>query len=293
MPVYNGERYISEALSCLTGQTFSDFELIISDNASSDATSVICAEWAGRDPRIRYLRQPENRGALDNFLLVLDQAAGEHFMWAATDDRWDAAWLAGLVSRLDPRACVVFGSVVTFHEDGLREKPVTLKSLDGPATWRMLRYYFWSEWGVKPNVIYGLYRTAEIRRTASQIMGWPGASRYGFDNILVFTLLRSGCLRIEPTVTFYKRRQPKPPESRPAKVLTWSRLRVFAAYIFKVEQIPYLLEHISRTPTGATRWALIAATPLKYVWLIFRGLGPVARLFLVRLRQMMPGPASA
>ena len=93
MPVYNGEPYIREALDSLLAQTFTDFELIISDNASTDNTESICREYAAKDPRIRYIRQAENRGALANFKFVLDQARGEYFMWAAHDDRWGSEFL--------------------------------------------------------------------------------------------------------------------------------------------------------------------------------------------------------
>ncbi|MCI0563749.1 MAG: glycosyltransferase, partial [Nitrososphaera sp.] len=63
MPVYNGERYVKAALDAVLAQTFRDFELIISDNASTDATGEICREYAARDPRIRYSRNDENIGA--------------------------------------------------------------------------------------------------------------------------------------------------------------------------------------------------------------------------------------
>lgn len=86
MPVYNGEETICQALDSLLAQTFTDFELIISDDASTDRTGEICLEYAKKDPRIRYVRQPENRGANFNFQFVLDKARGEYFMWAAQDD---------------------------------------------------------------------------------------------------------------------------------------------------------------------------------------------------------------
>lgn len=86
MPVYNGERHIRPALESLLAQTFADFELIISDNASTDGTESICREYAARDARIGYFRQEKNRGASANFQFVLDQARGEFFMWAACDD---------------------------------------------------------------------------------------------------------------------------------------------------------------------------------------------------------------
>ncbi len=86
MPVYNGERFVREALDSLLAQTFTDFELLISDNASTDGTEMICREYADRDPRIRFVRQVENIGALANFEFVMRQARGEYFMWAASDD---------------------------------------------------------------------------------------------------------------------------------------------------------------------------------------------------------------
>ena len=86
MPVYNGEKSVSEAIDTLLAQTFTDFELIISDNASTDATESICREYAARDLRISYNRQRENRGAPANFQYVLEKARGKYFMWASADD---------------------------------------------------------------------------------------------------------------------------------------------------------------------------------------------------------------
>src|SRR5688500_6871770 len=88
MPVFNGEASVRQAIECLLGQTFAEFELIISDNASRDGTEAICREYAASDSRVRYIRQNENLGVLANFEFVLDQAGGEFFMWAAADDEW-------------------------------------------------------------------------------------------------------------------------------------------------------------------------------------------------------------
>lgn len=86
MPVYNGEATLRPALESLLEQTYADLEIIVSDNASSDATETICREYAARDPRIRYFRQPANVGAARNFKAVLDRAGAPFFMWAACDD---------------------------------------------------------------------------------------------------------------------------------------------------------------------------------------------------------------
>ena len=88
LPVYNGDKFIRNALDSILSQTFGDFELIISDNASTDSTSVICQEYMKKDPRIRYIRQENNMGGLWNLNFVLQEASYEYFMWAAVDDYW-------------------------------------------------------------------------------------------------------------------------------------------------------------------------------------------------------------
>ena len=86
MPVYNGEEYIALAIRAVLDQTFSDFELIISDNASEDRTEDICREFASLDSRIRYYRNSENIGTAGNNNRLLELARGEFFRWSNADD---------------------------------------------------------------------------------------------------------------------------------------------------------------------------------------------------------------
>ena len=86
LPVYNGERFVGAALEGLLAQTLEDFELVISDNASTDATEEICRAVAGRDPRVRYVRHQVNHGLVWNHQFTLDQARGRYFFWAHHDD---------------------------------------------------------------------------------------------------------------------------------------------------------------------------------------------------------------
>jgi len=86
LPVYNGEKFIQKCLDSILAQTFSNFELIISDNASTDNTSKICQEYSKKDKRIRYIRQENNIGLFPNFNFVLEQAKNEFFMWMGVDD---------------------------------------------------------------------------------------------------------------------------------------------------------------------------------------------------------------
>lgn len=86
MPVFDGERTLAMAIETLLAQTYADFQLLISDNASTDGTARICETFAARDPRVSYIRQRQNIGAEANFDFVLAQADSEYFMWAAADD---------------------------------------------------------------------------------------------------------------------------------------------------------------------------------------------------------------
>jgi len=158
MPVYNGEPYIREALDSLLAQTFTDFELIISDNASTDNTESICREYAAKDPRIRYIRQPENRGAIANFKFVLDQARGEYFMWAAHDDRWDSMFIELTSHTLDNDLNVglAFSDFITKN---LITGAIKSYSSCGFTTSKnkIIRYLFRLVHGCS-NLIYGLFR---------------------------------------------------------------------------------------------------------------------------------------
>ncbi|MEM9215756.1 MAG: glycosyltransferase family A protein [Cyanobacteria bacterium P01_F01_bin.150] len=107
MPVYNGERFLRRALDSILAQTFKDFELIISDNASTDGTGKICQEYANRDKRIRYSRNEDNLGAAPNYNLVFNLSRGRYFKWAAHDDVCAPEFLERCVEILEQDESVV------------------------------------------------------------------------------------------------------------------------------------------------------------------------------------------
>jgi len=111
MPVYNGENYIAQALDSIAEQGFEDYELIVTDNASSDRTGEIVQARAARDPRIRYVRNRENLGAAPNYNLSYELSRGEYLKWFAHDDMISANFLELMVALLDrdPSTSVAFG----------------------------------------------------------------------------------------------------------------------------------------------------------------------------------------
>jgi glycosyltransferase involved in cell wall biosynthesis len=107
LPVYNGERFLREALDSILSQTFEDFELIISDNASTDKTEEICREYTAKDMRIRYYRNEKNLGAAKNYNRVFELSNGKYFKWAAHDDICAPTYLERCIEVLDENPSVV------------------------------------------------------------------------------------------------------------------------------------------------------------------------------------------
>ena len=101
LPVYNGERFLPQALECLLAQTFGDFEILIGDNASTDRTEEICQDYVRRDQRLRYVRHERNLGAVANFNRVFHLTTAPLFKWAAHDDLHRETYLENCVRLLD------------------------------------------------------------------------------------------------------------------------------------------------------------------------------------------------
>lgn len=120
MPVYNGARHLPAALDSILGQSFGDFELVLCDNASTDATGEICRAYAARDPRIRYHRQPSNLGAARNYNDAFHRSTGHYFKWAAHDDMIAPDFLERCVARLEaePGAAVAFARMREIDDEG-------------------------------------------------------------------------------------------------------------------------------------------------------------------------------
>jgi glycosyltransferase involved in cell wall biosynthesis len=93
LPVYNGQNYLRCALDSILQQDYTDFELIISDTASADASPGICQELARKDGRVRYYRNETNIGARGNYNRVFELARGEFFKWASHDDEFHPSGL--------------------------------------------------------------------------------------------------------------------------------------------------------------------------------------------------------
>lgn len=215
MPAYNGERFISQALDSLLGQDHENFELIISDNASTDRTTEICRDYAARDRRIQFHQNPDNAGAVSNFNRVLHAARADYFMWAAADDLWEPTYISTLLARLmsDHRAVLAFSAFnnVDDQGEGIREYPWLFELPSDQVSQRLLNYIVQDERSGKANLIYGLIRRHTLQ-SAGGFKIW-GRSPWGADMLVVFRLLAAGNLTVADRLLFHKRLVSTSPET--------------------------------------------------------------------------------
>lgn len=205
MPVYNGENFLQEALDSILVQTFSDFEIVISDNGSTDKTQEICHRYEERDQRIRYFRNDINRGAAWNYNYAFEQARGKYFRWHGHDDLIAPTYLEKCVGLLDaepnvviayPKSAIIDGSgqIIRHHEDKM--------NFQYPDAHKRIREFQLST-GSLYHPIFGLIRTDELRKT--DLIG----NFIGSDEILLWQLALAGQFREIPATLFYRRFHPK------------------------------------------------------------------------------------
>lgn len=204
MPAYNSEQWISMAIDSILEQDFRDFELIISDNASTDGTEEICREYAARDSRIRYYRKPINVGASDNYNAVFLAARGEYFKWASSNDFCRLNFISSCVGILDNNPDVVLCCPKTrlFSDslDNAEDYEDNLNLTDESACKRMVTLIQNLKLN---NIMNGLIRSSILRQT-SLIKPY-----YASDVVLMAEVAIHGKFMEFPEFLFYRRMDPQ------------------------------------------------------------------------------------
>jgi glycosyltransferase involved in cell wall biosynthesis len=200
LPVYNGARFIAHALDSLLGQSFFNFELIISDNASTDETEKICKGFAERDQRIRYIRQHVNIGAPRNWNFVAEEARGKYFKWSSASDYCAPDMLALCVAamELDVEVVLCYGRTCLVDEEtgALEEYSGDIAITDDcPHD----RFRTLCQTLMLNNAQSGLIRTDALRRTQLDRL-YPGG-----DVALMAELALLGKFLLLPEVLLYRR----------------------------------------------------------------------------------------
>lgn len=210
MPIFNDVKYLSKALDDLLGQSFRDYELIISDNASTDGSGEICQRYAAMDKRIQYIRQPINIGPIANFALVLDRAVGEFFLWAASDDRWHRDFISTLLACLiNNNDCIVAFCPFIYIDEHEHQTGV-IKHFDFSGSTqleRTIKFILNRDLG-RDSFVYGLYRTNCLRDIRYPVWWWINKTVpiNTAHPICLFILARGGYAMSDQAIPLWQKR---------------------------------------------------------------------------------------
>jgi glycosyltransferase involved in cell wall biosynthesis len=212
LPVRNGAPLLDRAVAALRRQTWPAIELLVSDNASTDATASILRDHADADARlvVEHLAGPIE--GMANFDRVLRRATGRYFMWAAHDDDWAPDHVARLAARLEADEDVVLAAPVTDVVDlegrvlRRHERLVDLPRDD--VVERLLAFVAQPEAEGKANLIYGLFRREVL--AGIDVLGLLAADPRRYDYHVVLAALAAGRLVVDPGVRFRKTVAPVP-----------------------------------------------------------------------------------
>jgi glycosyltransferase involved in cell wall biosynthesis len=211
IPVYNGAKFLESALDSLLSQTFSDIEIIISDNASNDRTQEICQRYAARDGRVRYFRHDRNQGAAWNFCEVYKLSVGRYFKWAAADDICAPTYIERCVDVLqrDPTVVCCHSRTCKIDRDGnplehLPDPTMVMsrfpkRLMNGSSRYtarRFLDVLLTTGWGAR---CFGVIRSEALRN--SQLI----LPTFGSEKVLMAELSLIGRYHDLPETLWYQR----------------------------------------------------------------------------------------
>lgn len=261
MPVFNGENYVAEAIESILGQTFSDIELIITDNASTDRTADICQDFANSDSRVHYYRNAQNLGATQNYNKCFELARGELFKWAAHDDNCEPQFIERCVGALasTPEVVLAYTCSVIIDGEGNEVKHEGCGPdlrIDGAARRLSLLYRLFqaSPW-LAAVLVFGVVRTDVLRRTRL-IQGFPSS-----DIVLLTELALLGHFIEIPDRLFHRRVHDESLGARYNAPRTW-RMRKEIGRWFDSRYRTTLLPERHQVHVGQYR--AIAEAPLSF-----------------------------
>lgn len=288
MPVRNGERFIEQAVKSIRVQSFADFELIILDNASTDATPAICRRLAREDPRIRYVRNAVDIGAGANFNRGVELASGELFKWCAHDDVISLAFLEQCIRALsaEPSAVTAYGRLVGIGEDGRNtgyvERPLTPPDrVSAARRFKMLMY----RQGLDA-AIFGIHRRSALLSSSLHL------PYYGSDCALLAELALLGPFVHVPKAVLFSRDHATRSVNLPSSErLAWqapvkgrANAHEFSSRIRHLFAIAH--RHRHRAPLLATASALLiwVMHPLRLGRVALEAVGAVSPRLRIRIR---------
>lgn len=282
LPVYNGAAFLKEAIESILDQDYADFELLITDNCSTDGTEEICRGFAARDKRIRYLRNAENLGAAANFNLGFRMTSGEYFKWCADDDKISQNYLSACVRALDeaPGAAVACGELVGMDADGNPTSFVEGALPDLAGSDPGIRFRRLLPQHVLVAAVFGVYRRDVLQKTSLH------RPYYSSDCALLAEVILLGGLIHVPEAVLYNREHPARScnlDSR--KRAAWQNPRAAGSNPLEISR---RIAHLAEITWRHRRAAPLATTwPFLLLWVLNPVL--IGRLGLEAVGALSPG----
>lgn len=277
IPVYNGEKFLEDALDSLLGQTYAHLEIIIFDNASTDRTASICENYAAKDPRIRYLRNAENLGAARNYNLTVEYASGHYFKWAAHDDVCAPTFIERCVQVLEqePTVVVAYPKTIVIDEHGAMTNRFFEDLYNIRGSQPHGRFKQFTRTPLDCNAVFGVIRLDVLRKT-------PCIGPYeSSDRVLLGELALLGEIAEVPERLFLRRYHDKVSTfacNTKQSMAAWfdpkssgkfTRLRRFVEYVRALNRVPlntlqwlycfwYLMVFYIKLYLQPSRWSRVA-----------------------------------
>jgi glycosyltransferase involved in cell wall biosynthesis len=212
-PVYNGEKFLRNRLLNILSQTYTDFELIISNNLSTDSTDEICKQFMNKDNRIKYIVQEKNEGGIWNFHFVLNEANTPYFVWAGVDDIWEKNFLKENINFLENEEKFVgsIGNVKTYGiiDDREFSNKIIVNFVKKCRLGKYGPHEALGTYGKKVRIylnansaqaVYGVFRTDALKKS------FVNKLFLGFDLAIILNVLKYGDYHViqKDLIKFYR-----------------------------------------------------------------------------------------
>jgi len=235
LPVFNGELFLSKTITSIIKQNFLDFELIISNNASTDKTSGICKKFLSSDTRIKYFDHLKSIGMLNNYRFVLEKAKGKYFMWIAADDLLsDKEYLSKMIKKFNEDIDYVFPDVsIIDSEDKIKRTKVMLPFLNAKTK------FDFALASIKNNsqIMYSLFRTSNIKTDYHLLERFKNFSCYGEGYFVHVTAVERKGIFVKEACKLYRRHS----KNQSTSVLPFSRIYCYIKYA--ITSLKYFYEN--------------------------------------------------
>jgi glycosyltransferase involved in cell wall biosynthesis len=209
MPVFNDVDFVEESILSVLNQSFNDFELVISDDGSTDGSEAICRKYADLDSRVKYFRQPKNLGISKNMEWLLNQSSSTYFMWAGDDDIMDVSYVQTLYNALVNNShCIsAFSPCYLIDENNKTWSKFLSFDYSNSNTSHRLKNYIKN---ATDYFGYGMFVREKIKDVKFPVWGWPNRNT-PYNNIyptLAYYLCQGDFILCGDKAIFFKRVKP-------------------------------------------------------------------------------------